>query len=78
MSKQERAWGTQLEEPAKEEYELSREEGRQLFDDQVRHAFSIGADEFLAKYDAGEFDDPALHDRMAHLEMLIPFYRRAP
>ena len=54
--------------------EVSREEGRAMLDHAAREALNISADEFLAKWDAGEdedADDPAI----TRVAMLIPFAR---
>jgi hypothetical protein len=42
--------------------EVTREEGREMLDRAPREALNISADEFLAKWDAGDYenaDDPA-------------------
>jgi hypothetical protein len=36
---------------------LSIEEGRQIFEDAVQATLGISGDEFLARWDAGEYDD---------------------
>jgi hypothetical protein len=58
---------------------LSLAEGRQLFDDQVRERLGISGEEFLRRWDAGEydasFDDPRHHSTLVHLWMLSPFGR---
>ena len=54
--------------------EVSREEGRAMLDHAAREALNISADEFLSKWDAGEYedaDDPAI----TRVAMLIPFAR---
>lgn len=58
-------------------YELTREEGWALFDEQARKCFGMSGAEFLAKYDAGEIDvdDPAIHGNAIHMEMLLPLVR---
>jgi len=59
--------------------ELSREEGRGLFDRQARRYLDMSGDEFLSKWDDGEFGDP--DDRTKNppgvmlLAMLLPFVR---
>lgn len=59
--------------------ELSREEGRELFDRQARRYLDMSGDEFLKKWDAGEFGDP--DDRTKNppgvmkMAMLLPFVR---
>jgi hypothetical protein len=54
--------------------EVTREEGHVMLDRAAREALSISGDEFLAKWDAGEYentDDPAV----TPVAMLIPFAR---
>lgn len=54
--------------------EVSRDEGRRMFDRAAREALGISGAEFLAKWDAGEYednDDPAV----TRVAMLIPFAR---
>ncbi|MGH3088111.1 MAG: hypothetical protein ACRDSJ_12425 [Rubrobacteraceae bacterium] len=59
--------------------ELSREEGRELFDRQARRYLDMTGEEFLKKWDSGEFGDP--DDRrknppgVMRLAMLLPFVR---
>ena len=51
--------------------EVTREEGREMLDRAAREALNISADEFLAKWDAGDYedaDDPAV----TRVAMLIP------
>lgn len=54
--------------------EATREEGRAMLDRAAREVLNISGDDFLARWDAGEYenhDDPAL----TRLAMLIPFAR---
>jgi hypothetical protein len=54
--------------------EATREEGRALLDRAAREVLNMSGGEFLAKWDAGEFedaDDPAI----TRVAMLIPFAR---
>jgi len=54
--------------------EVSREEGRSLLDRAARDELGMSGDRFLAKWDAGEYedaDDPAV----TRVAMLIPFAR---
>jgi hypothetical protein len=54
--------------------EVTREEGRAMFDRAAQEALSMSATEFLARWDVGEYedsDDPAV----TRLAMLIPFAR---
>ncbi len=59
--------------------DLTPEEGRKLFDEAARHYLGISGEEFIRKWDAGEFDDP--DDRTKHgpevmsVAMLLPFAR---
>ncbi|MBA2693980.1 MAG: hypothetical protein H0U65_16055 [Rubrobacter sp.] len=59
--------------------ELSREEGRELFDRQARRYLDMSGDEFLRKWDAGEFGDPDDRTKnppgVMELAMLLPFVR---
>ena len=57
------------------------EEGRELFDSQARELLGISGEEFLRRWDAGEYRDIAdkpgnLH--IGRLAMLIPFARQDP
>jgi hypothetical protein len=38
--------------------EPTDEEARELFDRSARHYLGISGDEFLCRWDAGEYDDP--------------------
>ncbi|GLW32306.1 hypothetical protein [Actinoplanes regularis] len=54
--------------------ELTREEGLELFDRRARRLLDVSGEEFLRRWDAGEYmesDDP----RVSSLAMLIPFAR---
>jgi hypothetical protein len=54
--------------------EVSREEGRVMFDRAAQEALGMSGDAFFAKWDAGEYedtDDPAV----TRVAMLIPFAR---
>jgi hypothetical protein len=54
--------------------EATREEGQAMLDRAAREVLGISGDEFLAKWDAGEYedsDDPAI----TRVAMLIPFAR---
>jgi hypothetical protein len=54
--------------------EATREEGRAMLDRAAREVLNISGDQFLAKWDNGEYgddDDPAA----ARVAMLIPFAR---
>jgi hypothetical protein len=54
--------------------EVSRGEGREMLDRAAREALNISADEFLAKWDAGDYDD-ADDPAVTRVAMLIPFAR---
>lgn len=58
---------------------LSREEGHELFDHVARDTVGMSGPEFLARYDAGEIEEPGDETREDHdlryLIMLIPFGR---
>jgi hypothetical protein len=57
---------------------LSREEGRALFDQRARDLLGISGDEFLRRWDAGEYDavaDDPDHPEIMDLVMLRSFGR---
>lgn len=54
------------------------DEGRDFFDVQARHLLGISGDEFLRRWDAGEYDelvDDSRHPEILRLAVLIPFAR---
>jgi hypothetical protein len=54
--------------------EVTREEGRSILDRAAREALNISGEEFLAGWDAGQYEndeDPAV----TRVAMLIPFAR---
>ena len=56
--------------------ELSREEARAFFDEQARKLMGMSGDEFLRRYDAGEFDeqfDDPDHPEILQLWMMRSF-----
>ena len=59
--------------------ELSREEGRELFDRQAQRYLGISGDEFLRAWDAGEYGDPDDRSQnppgVMRLAMLLSFVR---
>jgi hypothetical protein len=60
--------------PAVDVVEATPEEGRAMLDRAAREVLNISGEEFLARYDAGEYegsDDPAI----TRVAMLIPFAR---
>lgn len=54
--------------------ELSYEEGWALLDERAREFLGIGADEFLHRWDAGEYANVD-RSEVIHVAMLIPFAR---
>jgi len=62
-------------------YVLTPEEGKAFFDEQARYVTGLSGDEFIAKWDAGEYRDRDLDATpegrtIAFLAMLIPFGRQ--
>ncbi len=55
--------------------ELSLEEGRRLFDKKARQYFGISGDEFIRRFEAGEYGDPDDSPSVMRLVMLLPFAR---
>lgn len=54
--------------------ELSPAEGRALFDKSARRLLGISGDEFLARWDSGDYKDEH-GNAVIHVAMLIPFAR---
>jgi transcriptional regulator with XRE-family HTH domain len=54
--------------------EVSREDGREMLDRAAREALGISGDEFLSKWDAGDYAD-ADDQAVTRVAMLIPFAR---
>ena len=54
---------------------MTVEESRSLFDRQVRLALDMSGDEFLRKWDAGEFGEDTDRPEIMRLALLIPFGR---
>jgi len=57
------------------------EEGRELFDEQARKLMGMSGEEFIRRWDAGEYDeifDTPGHRHILHLAFLIPFARQEP
>ena len=52
--------------------ELTREEGRALFDKTCREKLGISGEEFARRWDAGEY---CCNGHAGHLAMLLPFWR---
>lgn len=63
--------------PGVEVIELSRSEGLELFDRAARNAMGISGEEFLRRYDAGEYECGSgnCSPEAFKLAMLIPFAR---
>lgn len=59
--------------------ELSREDGRKLLDRQARRYLDVSGDEFIRRWDAGEYGDPDDRSKnppaVMRLGMLLPFVR---
>ncbi len=60
--------------PGIEVVEATREEGREMLDRATREVLNISAEEFLAKWDTGEYED-ADNPSITRGAMLIPFAR---
>ena len=54
---------------------LTPDEGRKLFDRRVRQDLNMSGQEFLEKWDAGEFGDPEnpYRPELMRVVMLLPF-----
>ena len=58
---------------------MSETEGRHMFDSQARQNFGISGEEFLRRFDAGEYDGITDFDeihKFNRMVMLMPFVRR--
>ena len=56
---------------------LTPEEAREVFDRVARRHLHMGAEEFLRRWDAGEFrDDPDERPGLEDVVMLLPFVGR--
>ena len=55
--------------------ELSRDEGRALFDRQARYHLGMSGDEFIRAWNAGEFDDDPDRPDVMRVVMLMGFAR---
>lgn len=59
--------------------DLTPEEGRELFDRAARYYLDMSGEEFIRKWDAGEFDDPDDRSKnppeVMDVAMLLPFAR---
>ena len=58
-----------------EVHELSAEEGRELFDKTARRLLGLSGDEFLARWDSGDYRDERENMAVTKVAMLIPFAR---
>lgn len=58
-----------------EDEELTREEGRKLFDEAAERWTGMSGDAFLAAWDAGHFRDEVDRTGVAKVALLIPFAR---
>lgn len=68
-------WGVIRLDHNSDVHEVSREEGRALFDKTARKLLGISGDEFLARWDRGDFDREPEAEAVARVAMLIPFAR---
>jgi hypothetical protein len=55
--------------------ELSRDEGRELFDRKARQYLGVSGDDFIRGLEAGEYGDPDERPEVMRLIMLLPFAR---
>lgn len=59
--------------------QLTAEEGRELLDQHSRRYLGISGEEFIRRWDAGEYGDPddrtKNHHGVMELAMLLPFVR---
>jgi hypothetical protein len=69
---------TKVQEQSKSEFILSKEEARAIFDEAIPRLLGISGEEFLRRYDAGEYadlpDTPEFRDELTAI-FLIPFGR---
>ena len=56
--------------------ELSPEEGRAIFDEAARHYLDLSGEEFLRRWDAGEYRDREDQPGIIDVAMLVPLGRR--
>lgn len=65
----------------KDAYYTTPEEGRAWFEYQAQHLMGMGGEEFIRRWEAGEYDeiaDKAGHRHIMRLVMMIPFARQDP
>jgi hypothetical protein len=60
--------------PGESAVEADREKGRAMLHGAARAALGMSGDEFLARWDAGDFPDPG-DPAVTRVAMLIPFAR---
>ncbi len=53
--------------------ELTLEDGRKLLDKQARRYLNMSGDDFIKKWEAGEFGDDSDRPEVMRLVMLVPF-----
>ncbi|MGI8549540.1 MAG: hypothetical protein ACR2PL_01915 [Dehalococcoidia bacterium] len=58
-----------------QDWPLTREEAWQVFDRQVCRSLSMSAEEFLAVWDAGRYEDPDQQPEVAWIASLLPLVR---
>jgi hypothetical protein len=76
MPKEESAMAVVPERETNEQIEeLNLQEGRTLFDRAARHYLKISGDEFLVRWECGEYDDDPDRPDVMRVAMLIPFGR---
>lgn len=71
-------WEKMLRESAARVVEMSNEEVRALFDKEARRVMGIGGEEFIRRYDSGEYNDipdDADHIGFWPLVMWVPLVR---
>lgn len=58
-------------------YELTREEGWVLFDEEAHRCLGMSGEDFLRAWDAGEIDvdDPETHGKVMRVVMQLPLVR---
>ena len=54
------------------------DQGAKVFNEAAQHLMGMSGEEFLRRWDAGEFRDEAEHPRAAELAMMISFVRPVP
>jgi hypothetical protein len=60
--------------PTVDVVEATPEEGRAMLDRAAREVLNMSGEEFLARWDAGDFEDPE-DPAITRVAMLIPFAR---